>query len=206
MIIVNLTRRDHGERVSGLVNPELRHERRRGYGPLSPASKGLIATWVEKAGRRVFDPFSSASSYLLVSPRRPSFPAPVRATSTLDLEHVLHTTRHLPWKSRTCYGAACMCTCICVRLARPLAFFLACLRALTGPSRCISVHTSGRGERRWRRLILPRAELFRKAKDDKGRSELLVESRRTGEARSYVYSSPMLAGTIMFKNNGRELA
>lgn len=51
-----------------------------------------------------------------------------------------------------------------------------------------------------------RAELFRKAKDDKGRSELLVESRRTGEARSYVYSSPVLAGTIMFKNNDRELA
>lgn len=82
-----------------------------------------------------------------------------------------------------------------MRSARSSACFLSCLRALTGPSRCISVHTSGRRERRWRRLILPRAELFRKAKDDKGRSELLVESRRTGEARSYVYSSPMLAGT-----------
>lgn len=52
-----------------------------------------------------------------------------------------------------------------------------------------------------------RAELFRKAKDDKGRSgELPVESRRTGGARSYVYSSRVLAGTIMFKNNDRELA
>lgn len=150
----------------------------------------------------------SASSYLLVSPRRPSFPAPVRATSTLDLEHVLHTTRHLPWKSRTCYGvhAGRVHVHVHTRSARSSACFLSCLRALTGPSRCISVHTSGRRERRWRRLILPRAELFRKAKDDKGRSELLVESRRTGEARSYVYSSPMLAGTIMFKNNGRELA
>lgn len=84
------------------------------------------------------------------------------------------------------------CARVHMRSARSSACFLSCLRALTGPSRCISVHTSGRRERRWRRLILPRAELFRKAKDDKGRSELLlVESRRTGEARSYVYSSPM---------------
>lgn len=196
------------ERAPGLVNPELRYKRRRGYGPLSPFSRGLIATWVEKAGRRVFDPFSSSSSFSFTS----SFllvdlPALVRATSTLDLEHVLHTTRHLPWKSWMCHGvhAGRVHVHVHMRLACSSACFFSCLRALTSPSRCIFVHASERRERRWRRLILPRAELFRKAKDDKGRSELL-ESRRTGEARSYVYSSPVLAETIMFKNNDRELA
>lgn len=117
--------------------------------------------------------------YLFVSPRRPSFPALVRATSTLDLEHVLHTTRHLPRgrvgyaTATACMQAACMCTCTCIRvwLARPLAFFLAYVR-FTSAHRDVSPYTrSGRRERRWRRLILPRAKLFRKAKDDKGRSE-----------------------------------
>lgn len=105
---------------------------------------------------------------------------------------------------RACRPRACARAYAFGSLVRLLSFLLTC--AYRPIEMYLRTHESGRRERRWRRLILPRAELFRKAKDDKGRSELLVESRRTGEARSYVYSSPMLAGTIMFKNNGRELA
>lgn len=178
---------------------------------MSPVSRGLIATRVEKAGRRVFVPLSPSTSSFL--PVDLPFPTPVRATSTLDLEHVLHTTRHLPWKSRTRCGVHAGRVHVHVHMrsacSRP-ACFLSCLRALYRPIEMyLRTTRSGRRERRWRRLILPRAELFRKAKDDKGRrSESLAESRRTGGrgARSYVYTPPVLAGTIMFKNNDRELA
>lgn len=86
----------------------------------------------ESRTRRVFDPFSSFSSISSFLPRRPSFPALVRATSTLDLEHVLHTTRHFAVEEsdvprRACARARARAYAFGL-LARSLAFFLAYVR------------------------------------------------------------------------------
>lgn len=147
---------------------------------------------MSRESRRVFVPPPLSSPSPSFFTRRPSLPALAPgATSTLDLEHV----------PRTRPGTA-----TCERRAWPCALcLLSRLYALADRSRDVSSRCE-KGDRRWRRLILPRAGLFRKAKDDKGQSDREANGRE-GAERSLVYSSSrrIPAETITFKNNDREL-
>lgn len=120
--------------------------------------------------------FSSSTFLSCASPCyidiRPRTRSPHNAAFAVEESDVLR---------RACRPRACARAYAFGSLVRLLSFLLTC--ALTGPSRCISVHTSGRRVRRWRRLILPRAELFRKAKDDKGRSESAGRESANGRSK-----------------------
>jgi len=136
-------------------------------------SRGLIARRESRKPTRLrSSPLSSPTPRFFS--RRPSLPALAPgATSTLDLEHVPRTRPG----TATCERRAWACA-LCL---------LSRLYALADRSRDVSSRCE-KGDRRWRRLILPRAGLFRKAKDDKGQSAR-ERSRREGAERSLVYSS-----------------
>lgn len=172
-----------GKRASpGLVNSELQDEQWGGYTShcLRSLERVNRATWVEKADASSF-PLLLLSSRFLSSTFLPCTLARLRCY--IDIRprtRSARTTRYCNVQETGLW----MCTL--------LAFSLVHTRSPTDrdvSSRC------EKGDRRWRRLILPRAGLFRKAKDDKGQSEICTRewSAKKGEKRRDRSFIPSLA-------------
>lgn len=123
----------------------------------SGVSRGLIVRRESRKPTRLrfLSSSSSPSSFPLVD--LPSLSRPRCYIDIRPRTRFAHTTRYCNVQETGLW----MCTL--------LAFSLVHTRSPTDrdvSSRC------EKGDRRWRRLILPRAGLFRKAKDDKGQSEI----------------------------------